>query len=117
MFGANVVSEYVTVCPVTEPGEEVGRRIAVGQAVVDLHQDRPLIALQALDNPALPERAVQIEGTLQGMGDGPGKAGVIARAGNRHPAQMMAKVEPRSVDPLLRTIERVGPQHLCASRY
>ena len=107
LFGTNVIGEHVAVGVVAEPGEQVGRRDAVGQVVVDLHQDRPLVALQALDDPALPQRAVQVEGTLQGVGDGPEQFGVVARAGNRHPAHMMGEVESRIVDPLLGAVERV----------
>ena len=32
-------------------------------------------ALEALDDPALPQRAVRVEGAFQGVGDRPGKLG------------------------------------------
>ncbi len=81
--------------------------------MVDLHQDCPPAAFQALDHPALPRRTVQVEGTLQGVGDRAGQLGVVARARNRHPAHMMGQVESGTVDPL----EALRPQHLCAARY
>ena len=73
--------------------------------------------LQALDDPALPQRAVQVEGTLQGVGDGPGQLGVVARLRQGHPSHMVGEVESRIVDPLLDAIERVRQQHLRAPRY
>ena len=39
---------------VAEPGEHVRRRDPVGDAVVNLHQDRPPVVLKAVDDPAFP---------------------------------------------------------------
>jgi hypothetical protein len=78
------------------------------------HQDRPPVALQALDDPALPRWAVQIEGPFQGVGDGPGQLGLVAGVGNGYPAHVVGQVEVRAVDPLL--VQRMRPQQLRAPR-
>src|SRR5208337_3924533 len=111
----SAVGERVTVGVVAEPGEQMGSRVAVEQAVMGFHQDRPPVAFQALDDPALPRWTLQVEGTLARMGDGPGQLGLITWAGNRHPAYMIGQIELRIGDPLL--VERVRPQQLRALRY
>ena len=112
-----MIGECVAVGVVKEPSEDVGRRDAVGHAVVDLHQDRPLIVSQALDDPALPQRAVQVQRTLQGIGDGAEQFGVVARLRQGDPSHMVGEVEFRIVHPLVDILERVRPQHLGAPRY
>ena len=92
----NVIGECIAFGVVAEPGEQVGGRDVVGHAVVDLHQDRPLVALQALDDPALPRRAVEVEGAFQGVGDGPEQFGLVAGLGEGHPVHVMGEVESGS---------------------
>jgi hypothetical protein len=76
------------------------------------HQDRPPVAIQALDDPALPRWEVQIEGPFQGVGNGPGQLGVVAGVGNGYPAYVVDQVEVRAIDPSL--VQRMRPQQLCA---
>ena len=114
LFGACGVGECIGAGVVAEPGEQMGGRVAVEQAVMGFHQDRPPVAFEPVDDPALPRWQVRVEGALARMGDGTGQLVLIARAGNRHPAHMVGEVEFRIVDPLL--VDRVRPQQLCAAR-
>jgi hypothetical protein len=109
--------EHIAVHLVAHAGKDANRRDPIGHAVVDLHQHRPSIALQAFDDPAFPQRAVAVQSALQHVGDNPEQFGVITWARYCHPPHMAADVESRIVDPLRRTnVERQGAQHLRASR-
>ncbi|COY62243.1 Uncharacterised protein [Mycobacterium tuberculosis] len=68
------------------------------------------MAVEAFDDPAFPQRAVRVEGTLQCQRDGPEQLGFVAGPGKRHPSHVLGEVESRIVDPL-------GRQHLGTSRY
>lgn len=111
LCGADAIGKRVDVGVVAELGEDVGRRDAVGHAVVDLHQDRPLIALQTFDDPAFPQRAVTVETALQRMGDGPEQLGFVAWSGKCDPPHVVGEVKARIFDPLRCTqVERACSQ-------
>ena len=58
--------------------------------------------------------AVQIQRTLQGVGDGAEQFGVVARLWQCDPSHMVGEVEVRIVRPLFDLVERVCSQHLPA---
>jgi hypothetical protein len=47
-------SERIAIDVIAQSGEYAGRRDSVDDAVVNLHQDRPAVTLQTLDDPAFP---------------------------------------------------------------
>ena len=109
LLGDDGSGERVTVDVIAQPGEYAGRRDAIGDAVVDLDQDRPTIALEAFDEPAFPQRAVPVQSALQHVGDHPEQFVVVTRTGHRQPADVTAEVESRIVDPMRCTdVEGLG---------
>ena len=96
--------------------QHLRRRDAVGDAVVDLHQHRPPIVGEPLDDPALPERALSVEPMLHDSGDHREQFGVIAGLGQRDAVEVARDVEVRVVHPFRRAeVERVGMQYLGAA--
>jgi hypothetical protein len=117
-LGDDGCSEGIAVDVIAQSGEYAACRDSIGHAVVDLHQHRPAITLQTLDDPAFPQWTIPVQSALQHIGDNSEQFGVIARPRNCHPAHVPAEVESRIVDPRWRTdIEGLGAQHLRAPRY
>ena len=109
--------ERVALDVVAQSTEDAGGRYSVGHAVVNLHQHRPPIAFQALDDPAFPQRPIPVQAALEHIGDNSEQFAVIARPRHRDSAHVAGEIESRIVDPLRRTdVEGLGAEHLRAAR-
>jgi hypothetical protein len=96
-----------------EPGKHVRRRDPVGDAMVDLHQDRPPVVGQTVDDPAFPQRTVTIQAPLHDLGDPTEQGSVITRARKCGAAYVVGDIDVGIVHPLRRAeIERPCAQHL-----
>src|SRR5579875_647760 len=85
---------------------------------MDLHQDGPAVALQALDDPALPQRTIPVQTAFQYAGDRPKQLGVVAGTRDSDAPQVPGQIEVWIVDPLGRAdVKVLAAQHLSAPRY
>ncbi len=84
---------------VTELGQHLRCRDAIGDAVMQFGQHRPPVIAEPLDEIALPERTVPIEPSLHHRRDHLEKFGVAARLRQRKVVYMSGNVEVRVRDP------------------
>lgn len=82
-----------------EPGHQAHARRAVHHAVVHLGEQGEAVALQALDDPHLPERAVAVEGLGEDARGQVLQLGLPTRAGKRRVADVVVEVEVVVVHP------------------
>ena len=115
--GADAAREGLTGAAVAKLRQHLRRGDAIGDAMVDLHQQRPPIVGEPFDDPALPQRAVAVQPLLHDAGDQPEQLGVIARIRQRDAMEVMRDVEVGVIHPFRCTeVERVSMQHLGAAR-
>ena len=89
------------------------RRDSIGDAVVDLHQNRPPTVGETFDDPALPKRSVAIESRLHGFGRESVQLGVVARGRKSRMVNVVGEIEAGILDPLRGAqVQRVRVQHL-----
>ena len=89
------------------------RRDAIGNAVMDLHQDRPSAVGEAFDDPTLPKWPIAIQSPFHDIGDEAEQRLVVTRVRKRRAVYVMGEIEVGIVHPFRRAeVERVRAQHL-----
>ncbi len=93
--------------PLSEPAESIGEHDGhqvgggdtVDHAVMDLREQRPALALQALDRPQLPQRLVAVEVLGEDAGGHLAQLLLASGLGDGGVAQVVVEAEVRIVDP------------------
>ena len=95
----------------------MGCRDPICDAVVDLHQNRPLTAFEALDHPTFPKRVIAIQPPLHQSCGQSVQGGVVTWLRNRRAPHVVGKVEGEVIHPRRGTeIEWMRMQYLLEPR-